>query len=206
MSKSETGDTTQTTTGEVTLDDKAKELESLKAEVLKLVSERDNFKSRLREAESVAQSAKQIQADLDSALAEKARIANEFNGFKETITQKEIDQHLTTALEAAGAKSISTVKKLLDKSMIQLEDGQIKQDTVAAAINALKESDPVLFGDPAGDSKKELPGGSTEKLPAPQIKVPAAGVNTHSAYETEMKTAKTQADVEKIMRKYNVLK
>lgn len=205
MSTSETGAPDQTKTGEV-VDDKAKELEGLKAEVLKLVSERDNFKSRLREAESVAQSAKQIQASLDEALAEKARIANEFTGFKETITKKEVDRHLTTALEAAGAKSISTVKKLLDTSKIEFEDGQIKEDTVAAAINALKETDPVLFGEVSDDQKKDQSGTTTDKLPAPSIKVPAAGVNTHSAYETEMKAAKTQQDVEKIMRKYNVLK
>jgi hypothetical protein len=137
----------------------------------------------------------------------RTKVETDFNGFKDTVKQEKLGTHLTTALEAAGAKSISTVMKLLDKSQIEFdENGNVKQDSLASAIEAVRTSDPILFGDPPeGDEKKGKSGGSIGGKP-PAVKAAADGVNTASAYEAEMNAAKTQKDVERIARKYNVTK
>lgn len=206
MSNEQTGGTGQTTTGEgtdVKTDDVAKKLTEAQEALNKAISERDSFKTKFRDAESASAGAKKLQEDLDAERAAKTKLEGDFNTYKDGIKQEKLGTHLSTALEAAGAKSISTVLKLLDKSKIEFdEEGNVKQESVASVIEALKVSDPVLFGEVSNVPKKESSGSTTGSPPT--VKVAAGGVNTQSAYETEMKAAKTQADVERIARKYNV--
>lgn len=199
MSENSSGGVTQTN-DEVDL---SAEIEDLKQQLNAAISERDNFKTKFRNAELKAKSATELQENLDRISAERDSIKTEFDGFKEAIKTKELDQHLNTALEAAGAKSIQTVLKLLDKSLIQYDEkGQLNQDSITSMVNDLKKSDPFLFKEQEDDSSKGNSGAGT--LKPPTVKSAAHGINTSSAMAEEFKNAKTLSEVEAIYRKYNI--
>lgn len=186
------------------LQEAAKKAAELEEKLNKAISERDSWKQKHRDAESAAAAAKQLQDDLDAERATRSKLEDAFNSYRDSVKQRDLSSHLTTALEAAGAKSITTVLKLLDTSKIEFdEEGNIKQETVSAVIADLRNSDPVLFVDEQSDPNKKAPSGGTTLQP-PDVKVAAGGINTQSAYDTEMKSAKTQADVERIARKYKL--
>jgi hypothetical protein len=164
-----------------------------------LTAERDTLKASLEAATAEAAKVTNLQAALDALTAEKSKIAEEFDGLKSKIKGELVNSTLVKALEAAGAKASTTALKLIDATKIEFDEaGQIVGDTITAAIEAVKASDPFLFGT-AGDAK-DSQGGPTP----PAVKVAATSMNTQTAFETELKTAKTQKDVERIVAKYNI--
>lgn len=125
------------------------------------ILERDKAKGKLRDLEQASKHTEETQKALEAALAEasdyKSKFENlqsEYTGFKTKLTEEKISSTLQTALEAAGAKSITSAMKLLDRSAVKVnETGEIDTDSVKALINSLKESDPIFFGE-AQDPKK----------------------------------------------------
>jgi hypothetical protein len=163
-----------------------------------LQQERDTLKADLEKASEVAKKAADLQAAYDALVEEKTKLATDFDGLKSTIKTEKVTSTLLTALEAAGVKAAQTALKLMDTTKIEFDEaGQIIQDSVIAAVEAIKTSDPFLFG-VAGEKNSQ--GGPTP----PTVKVAASGMTQQSAFETELASAKSQKDVERIVAKYNI--
>ncbi len=180
---------------------------------LKVLSEKDQIKNKLRKLEADTQSFADIQSKYDSLLLEKSKLfddltqarkekvdaVNEYRNFK-------LDAVLSTALDAAGAKSKSTVLKLLDKNLIQFdENGEVVTDSVVAAIQEIQKSDSILFGDISGpkssNSGTEAPGKNFSDIDAKR----AGQGDTKSAYMTELAAAKTKEEYMAVAEKYGII-
>lgn len=98
-----------------------------------------------------------------------------------------IDTALKAEIEKAGAKAVSTVLKLVDRSKITVENGQVDTKSVEALISELKKTDAVLF---------EVP--KTPDLKRPGEAAPVAG------FKTEIAAAKTPAQLQAVLKKYNM--
>jgi len=180
---------------------------------LKVLSEKDQLKSKLRKLEADTQSIADIQSKYDTLLLEKSKLhedltqarkekvdaVNEYRNFK-------LDSVLSTALDAAGAKSKSTVLKLLDKNLIQFDDnGEVVTDSVVAAIQELQKTDSILFGDikdPKSSSSGNPPPG--KNFSDTDAKRAGQG-DTKSAYMTELAAAKTKEEYMAVAEKYGII-
>lgn len=175
---------------------------SAEAKFLEAIADRDKAKQKLRKLEESASAAEELQKKLDELATKYEATTTELTSFKENIKNQTVTQTLTTALEAVGAKSVSTVMKLVDKSLLQFdEQGQLNADSVVAAIEEVRNSDPILFGDPT-DPKDAATTAQTGK-PNLDPGVRRAGeASTEGAFEKEIKAAKTQREIENVLRKY----
>jgi hypothetical protein len=98
-----------------------------------------------------------------------------------------IDTALKAEIEKAGAKAVSTVLKLVDRSKITLVDGQVDTKSVEAVVGELKKTDAVLF---------EVP--KTPDLKRSGEAAPVGG------FKTEMAAAKTPEQHQAVMAKYGI--
>jgi vacuolar-type H+-ATPase subunit I/STV1 len=200
-----TAQVVDTTNGEVTLESLQEKVKLLEANYKDAVSSRDKTKQKLREIEESAGSATELKAQYENLFTEKSKLAeqfeatvNELTSIKEGMKQEKISSALTTALEAAGAKSINTVMKLIDKSKLQLdEEGKVNSDSVVAAIKEVMDSDPILFGDV--DPKKVSHTGAVFSDPGVKL---AGDSKTEGAYEKELRAAKNQKEILAVAKKY----
>jgi histone deacetylase complex regulatory component SIN3 len=191
--------------GEVTLEQALANIVKLEANYHDAVSERDKTKQKLRKLEETATSAVEIKAQYDAIFAEKSKLAEAFelastelSGLKAKITDQTINTALETAITAAGAKSVSTVLKLIDRSKIQLdESGNTVADNIAAAVKAVSESDPILFGE-VGTAKVN------PVFTNPGVARAGTPEGTETSYAKEMKAAKNQKEIGAVMRKYGI--
>ena len=204
----QTESTTQTAdaaNGEVTLESLQEKIKVLEANYKDAVASRDKTKMKLRELEETSGKSSELQKQYDDLFAEKSKVISQYeatqselNSLKESIKQEKLNSALSTALEAAGAIQASTVMKLIDKSKIQFdEEGKVSSDSVIAAINEVKEADPILFGDI--DPKKASATG--QEFLDPGVKL-AGNSKTDGAYEKEVRAAKNQSEIYAIMRKH----
>lgn len=195
--------------GEVTLESLQEKVKLLEANYKDAVSSRDKTKQKLRELEESAGSVNEFKTKYEELFTEKSKLLEQFeatqtelNGLKESAKQEKINSALTTALEAAGAKSINTVMKLIDKSKLQFdEEGKVNSETVISAIKEVMDSDPILFGEV--DPKKETSRTGTEFLNPGVLR--AGNGSTEGAYEKELRAAKTQNEIAAVMRKYGLI-
>ena len=203
-----TNQTADAGTGEVTVASLQEKLNVLEANYKDAVSSRDKTKQKLRELEEVAGGANEYKTKYEEVFTEKSKlleqfesIQNELNSFKEAAKHEKITSALTTALEAAGALNHQTVMKLIDKSKLQFdEEGKVSSEAVIAAIEEVKASDPYLFGDV--DPKKASATG--QEFLDPGVKRASNG-STEGAYEKELRSAKTQAEIMAVMKKYKII-
>ena len=204
----QTEGTTQTAdagTGEVTLESLQEKIKVLEANYKDAVSSRDKTKQKLRELEEASGKSSALQEQYDSLFAEKSKLLeqleltkSEFGALKESIKSEKLNSALTTAIEAAGAKAVPTVMKIIDKSKLQFdEQGNVSSDSIIAAIEEVMASDPILFGDT--DPKKASAVGQGLSNPAVKRATEAA---TEGAFEKEIRSAKTQNEILAVMRKY----
>lgn len=179
---------------------------------MKILAEKDTIKSELRKLKA-DKTASDSQTQLDELLLEKSKLADQLKSEQEARTQLEksikdskLSSALTTALDAAGARSASTVLKLIDKSSIQFDDnGEVVTDSVVAAIIAIQESDPILFGE-ITDPKLLTDGKTQNTSPFSNVDVKRAGEgSTKSAYLTELAAAKTQKEIQAVGQKYGII-
>jgi vacuolar-type H+-ATPase subunit I/STV1 len=186
--------------------EKIKHLEGINKDV---ISARDKAKLKLRELEEASGKSSEIQKQYDDLFAEKSKLISQYestqselNSLKESIKQEKVNSALSTALEAAGAKSASTVMKLIDKSKLQFdEQGNVSSDAIIAAIKEVQDSDPILFGE--ADPKKASATG--QEFLDPGVKR-ASEANTDGAYEKEIRAAKNQNEIYAVMRKHGKIK
>ena len=186
------------TNAEVTIDlpTALSKLQALEKDFVDAKESRDKVKEKLRKLEEDYTAVNEFKTKFETAETEKTtlqaeleRINSEFNGFKEVVQQEKVSSLLNTAIEKAGAKSASTVLKLIDKSKIEFdEQGQVKAESITAVIGELKSSDPILFGETFIDPGVKLPGAS----------------NNENAYTLELRKATTPAEIEAVWKKHHL--
>lgn len=200
-----TNQTADAGNGEVTLESLQEKIKVLEANYKDAVSSRDKTKQKLRELEETNGKSSALQEQYDSLFTEKSKLLEQFeatkselNSIKESIKNEKLNSALTTALEAAGAKAVPTVMKLIDKSKLQFdEQGNVSSENIIAAIEEIKASDPILFGDV--DPKKASAVGQEFSNPAVKR---ATEASTEGAFEKEIRAAKSQNEILAVMRKY----
>lgn len=181
-------DATKTVT---TVEEALAEIERLKNITKEVIATRDSTKQKLRtfEAEQEAkEKAKLEEQGQYKELLEAERKA------REALETKFKSQAINTALKAqvaeSGARSLETTLKLIDKSQIQTdENGEVVLASIQSQLAALKQSDPILFGEP------------TEAVKVPPVKRATEGERTGS-FEIEIRQAKTAREIEAVMAKY----
>lgn len=182
---------------------------------LKVLSEKDQLKQKIRQLEAVQKDTPNFKDSLDEALLEKSKLIEELNTEKEKVSvfekqirEGKINTALSTALEAAGAKSKSTVMKLIDLSKITFDDlGEVNNESIVTVIKEIQESDSFLFGDikdPKLSSGGQTPPGKT--LSGLDVKRAGDGTNiTQTAFQTELKAAKSQKEILDAAKKYGII-
>lgn len=202
MSESTTGGADQTKTGEVADVDVVKLQETLNA----AIAERDTLKTQLRDLNSAAKGAKTIQSQYDELLTKHSQLQEEYSGFQTSVKQRAIDAHVQTALDASGAHNAARVKAMLDMSKVKIaDDGTVDHESLAATIKTLKDSDPYLFKEPAGNGQESQTSGTTTVAKLPGVS-PAAGDKQGDAFKLALEAAKKAKDpfkaIEEVIAKY----
>lgn len=197
--------------GTMTLEQALERLKTVESNLNEVVTERDKFKSKVRKLEDTAGSAVEVQKKYDELFAEKNKlyeqhesVSKELETWKTQARDQKIATELETALTSAGAKSISTVMKLVDKSKIQFDDkGNLVADSISEIVKGLVESDPILFGEAPEKKEGQLPG--NQGLPNPGVKRAGDSGSSEDAFTKEMRAAKNTAEINAVLRKYGKL-
>ena len=197
---------TQETTTVTEQDNDGKELDAvkLKEQFDNLLAEKDKLAIELRGLKSTAGESSKLPKQLDAMLTEKSQLMATIDTMKAESRDKELSSHLKTALESAGAKSVTTALKLIDRTKIEFDqDGQLVQKSIDDAIEAVKVSDSILFGEP--EKAAEQKGAPAQ--PTVQRAAPVSGGKND--YETELAEARRKLDggksVMDVLRKYGKL-
>ncbi len=162
-------------------------LKGIKTEAFK---ERDTLKTKLKTFEDA-----QTQREAEM-LAEQGKFKELYEKTQQQLVQlegtlknKAVDAALKEVLQKAGARSVDTVAKLIDKSKVGVgEDYSVDAGTIQAQIEELKKTDPILFGVGEGNN-------------LPPAKRPSDGIPT-AGFEQEMRAAKSQQEILAVMKKY----
>lgn len=163
------------------LEDQLKALQEINAEAIKT---RDSAKRKLRELEST--NAKTI-----------AEAAN----YKDRLINKSVTESLRNALADAGALSIDTALKLIDKKAIKLnEEFEADQESIKLIVEGLTQSDSILF-----KAKEELKDDKKEDKPLPSnpIKRPGSKTTQEDSFSIALKAAKSRVEIEALLRAHN---
>lgn len=180
----------------ITLEAALEKIKSLESQFQEAVGTRDKAKEKLRKLEQDLGDSAGYKAQYETLFTEKSKLAEqlesvtgEFNAFKATLQQEKVNATLQSAIEQAGAKSVGTVLKLIDKSKVELdEQGNVKAESLTALIEEVKTSDPILFGN---ETTFIDPG------------VKRAGDNSSEGiFDKELRACKTQKEIEEVLRKY----
>jgi vacuolar-type H+-ATPase subunit I/STV1 len=105
------------------------------------------------------------------------------------------DNSITNAIERlaakSGVKSVATLTKLIDKTKVVVnDDNSVDESSIESLIAELQKTDSILF---------ELPNVQT-----PDLKKAAEDVSVLN-YETELRKATSQKELEAVMKKYGKL-
>jgi hypothetical protein len=182
---------TPQTEGPKTLEEAMALIENLKGINKEVISGRDKEKQKLKQFETEQQQREQTLLTEQGKFKElyEAQIA-ETTKLKTGLKSKAIDAALKEALQKSGARAVDTVSKLIDKSKIEVseEDWTVNTTAIQAQIEEMKKTDPILFGVSEGTN-------------LPPVKRPGDGTPS-AGFETEMRAAKTQQEIQSIMKKY----
>ncbi|MDM0042138.1 hypothetical protein QTI05_24080 [Variovorax sp. J22R193] len=178
-------------------DDDGKEATLTAAEVHALQEELTTTRANLENARKGEKFHKSERAKLEEQLkgfvggedfkTKYEALTTEHEGLKTTVKNQTIDSALKSKLEEAGAISVNTVLKLVDKSKIAVNDGQVDAKSIEDVISELKKTDEVLF--------------TSVKTPA--VKRPNES-ESQSSFKTEMDAAKTEAEVKAVLKKFGM--
>ena len=179
---------------EITLEQALDKIKVLETNFQEAVSTRDKAKEKLRKLEQDLGDSVSLREQYDSLFSEKSQLLQkmeevqaEYNNFKTSVQSEKVNAILQTAIEKAGAKSVGTVLKLIDKSKVEFdEQGQVSTDSIENLVKAVQESDPILFG---------------AELIDPGVKR-AGDTSSEGIFDKEIKACKTQQEVENVLRKY----
>jgi len=193
---------TQNVNPEAEQDKNGKDLDvgKLQEQINSLLADKDKLSIEVRNLRSSAGESSKLQKQLDDLIVEKSQLMESIEQMKSAARDKELVAHLETALKDAGAKSVTTALKLIDRSKIEFDkDGQVVQKSIDDAIAAVKVSDAILFGEPAATEQKGAPA-------QPTVQRAAQDSGDKSGYETELAEARMKRDggkaIQDVLRKY----
>jgi vacuolar-type H+-ATPase subunit I/STV1 len=180
----------------ITLEAALDKIKALESQFQEAVGTRDKAKEKLRKLEQDLGDSAGYKTQYETLFTEKSKLAEqleavtgEFNSFKATLQQEKVNATLQSAIEQAGAKSVGTVLKLIDKSKVELdEQGNVKAESLTALIEEVKTSDPILFG-------------NETTFIDPGVKR-AGDTSSEGIFDKEIKACKTQKEIEEVLRKY----
>ena len=188
---SNTAAESQVVDGPKSLEEALALIENLKGINKEVISTRDKTNLKLRQFET-----EQTQRE-QSLLAEQGQFKELYEKsladnltLKTGLKNKAVDSAIKDILSNSGARSVDTVAKLVDKSKIVIGDEDFMVDTtsIQSQIDELRKTDPILFGIGEGAN-------------LPPVKRPTDGTPT-AGYEQEMRAAKSQKEIESVMKKY----
>jgi hypothetical protein len=170
----------------------------------KLQKAHNTLKDDLKELKTAGTNVSELEKQINEHLSEKANLLQasnalqaQFETFKREMQQKEKRQAISVALtDQVKTSAITTAMKLIDLNSIEInEKGEAKTETIQAAVDALKASDPVLFKDSDSENFRVTPPvrHAVDRL-------------TKSAYEAEIADAIKKADaklLEEVVAKYS---
>lgn len=179
---------------------KDQDVAKLQEQINSLLADKDKLSIEVRNLRSSAGESSKLQKQLDDLIVEKSQLMESIEQMKSAARDKELVAHLETALKDAGAKSVTTALKLIDRSKIEFDkDGQVVQKSIDDAIAAVKVSDAILFGEPAAAEQKGAPA-------QPTVQRAAQDSGDKSGYETELAEARMKRDggkaIQDVLRKY----
>ena len=204
-------------------DDQTKSIEDLQAELSDLKdklsreqSQVTKLRADLTEAKANSGNQASLQSQIDKLITEKSKLMKEkddlsvaFDAHKKNVQVAAAKQHLTTALEEAGARNAATAMKLIDMSAVAFdENGQVVLTSIAEVVNAVKTSDPVLFKDEgeAAPNVAATPKSAPTIVGQPPAVKHAADRLTKSGYEVELAAAEAtgrQENIDAVFDKYH---
>ena len=128
------------------------------AEVQKIETARDNYKSQLETAQESLKKFDGVDADGLKAQVKQLQddLANKENEYKKKISDMEFNSSLDSILSKSGAKNVKAVKSLLDIDALK-ESKNIDSD-IQKAIDAVKEENDYMF---TSEEPHKNPVGST---------------------------------------------
>lgn len=155
------------------------------------------------EVSSLQEQLSKLQKDLEKLTKKNSELEESRDKAKENLRTFKMDQALTGSLAEAGVVSSATALKLIDKSLIKFDDnGAIVSATVAAAVEALKTSDPILFKSvEQSTTETSVVSTSTEKK-NPPVKRAGEGNDEVTSYQRELRAAKTTKELNAVLKKY----
>ena len=163
------------------LEEQVAKLTSINAELIK---SRDAVKRKTREVEREAEANKTLAGSL-----------------KDKLVSKIVNDSLKEALGKAGALSIDTAMKLVDRSKIQLsEEFEIDSKNIEDIVSELQKSDSILFKPVENEDKT-----TNAVVKHTSVARPGETDKIVSSYEQTLRGAKSQRQIEDIMRKFGKL-
>lgn len=175
------------------IEDAMVEIEKLRGINKEVIATRDKEKSKLRSFEKEQEQREQaLLADQGKFKELYEKRENEFQALQTTLKTKAVDSALKDVLHKAGARSVDTVAKLIDKSKIGVSDdfNAVVAD-IESQIEELKKTDPILFG-------------IAEGVNPPSVKRPSDGTPT-AGIDAELRACKTVNEIQAVMKKYGKL-
>lgn len=143
-----------------------------------------------KENKTAAEKAQQRAEELERKVQEEEGKRTEL---ETKIRNRIVDAALEKALVDAKATSPTTALKLLDKAAIKVDGEEVDAKSVQEMIEALQKSDPVLFSTDVKTT--ETP------MQHPPVRKATEG-DVVAGYERDMRAAKSQKDIEAVLRKY----
>lgn len=136
---------------------------------------------------------KENKEQADAALKEQGKYKELYDtelGKRQGLELKVRDGIINSAVEKVLKEknvtlSLPTALKLLDRSKVVIEDDEVDTKSIQAQLDALKKSDPTLFGG--------------TKLP--DVKRPGEG-DPVGGYEKELRAAKSQKEIDAVLKKH----
>lgn len=169
-------------------------LEQLQEQLKSVQSELSAKEELLHKVRKFEKENKEAAAAAEQKLAESGEFkqlyeaeATKAAAWQAKYTNSLVDGVLSEQLKAAGAVSVTSVAKLLDRSKIVIADDKVDTESVASLIQELKTSDPALFAS------------ATKPVPPPKK---AGEGDPVGGFEKEIRAATTQKQIESVMRKY----
>lgn len=185
----------------------ATDLTALQEQLNAVIAERDTLKTQHRDLKNASKNVSELQKQYDALMAKHSTLEEEYTGFKTSLKQKATDSFIETALNAAGAHNAQRVKAMLDMSSLKIaDDGTPDQAAVAAAIKALKTSDPYMFKPEGGDDVgNDQNSGGTSNKSLPGIQRAAEGQKA-DAFTLALANAKKAKDpykaIEEVLKQF----
>ena len=158
----------------------------LEAEIAKLTKDLENARKGERFAKSTKEDLLKRVDELEALTATHSDYKSKYEQAEEKLKEVVLNGALAEAAKAAKAKDVKAVLKLVDRSAIVMTDGVVDAKSVDAAMAQARKEYEILF----------------EKVALPPAGRAAEGDVTGD-YQKEIYAAKSQKEIEAVMRKYN---